>query len=165
MNEAIRRSVWWVLAGAVAWQSVVGTTQLLGRIWQSREIGLGQRLAETGDDRLSRELGADFAIVRTLREVARPGEWVLCRVEFTAAALDERAGSIARLTRLRHALFPAPLVTNGGPDPVAAAEAALPAGQSVLVLVLAGEAAPDGRPGWICVQREPGFQAWRLQRG
>lgn len=164
MNDVIRSGAWWLLAVGVAWQALVGTTQLARSVSQSWPIAIGQRLCDSTEERLARVLGEDAAVARALRDAAMPGEWVLARVALTPAALDERTGSFARLTRLRHALFPAPLLVAAGPEPVAAAEAALPAGQSVLLLVVDDEGTPEGRSGWRCVQRQPGFQVWRLQR-
>lgn len=164
MREPVQRTVWWLLAAGLSWQAAAGTARLAQQVWQAREVGLAARLTEPTDERLRRGLGADLAIVQGLREVAQPGEWLMCRVVFTAEALDERTGIVARLTRLRHALFPWPLVSNGGAEPIAAAEAATPPGRSTLLLVLDGEPAPGERPGWLCVARGEGFQAWRLRR-
>lgn len=164
MDDSIRKGAWWLLTAGLVWQSVAGAAALSRRFWQSRDVPLTTRITATTDDRLGRGLGADLAIVQGLRAVARTGEWVLCRVVFTPEALAEHTGLVARLTRLRHALFPWPLVTNGGDDPIVAAEAALPAGQSVLLLVQGDEVAPVGRAGWQCVRRETAFQVWRLER-
>lgn len=164
MKEPVQRTVWWLLAAGLLWQAVAGTARLAGQVWQSRDVGLVARCTEGTDERLRRGLGADLAIVQGLREVAQPGEWLMCRVVFTAEAFDARTGIVARLTRLRHALFPWPLVTNGGAEPIAAAEAATPPGRSTLLLVLDGEPTPNDRTGWHGVARGEGFQAWRLRR-
>jgi hypothetical protein len=160
----LRQVTWWLLAGGIVWQAIAGGAWVGRTVWEARAVGWDQRVSGTTDERLQRELGAEFAIVRSLRGAARPGEWVLCRFDVTSAVTDELLARAARLTRLRHALFPTPFVADGLAEPMDLAEKAVPSGGSALLLVSAGEPAPDGRPGWTCVARAADHQVWRLQR-
>jgi len=158
-----RTATWYLLAGAIAWQAAVGVTELVADAWSSRGTGLLSRFGGEAHHRLARDLGADLAVVESLRAVARPGELALCRFEPRPEAFEPRTGIAARLARLRHALFPSPMVTQAGPAPLPLAESVIQPGQSALLLVFDGEPSPIGRDRWTQVGGGEGFTLWRLE--
>jgi hypothetical protein len=160
----IRRALRLLIGGVLAWQAVAGSIALGHNIVAGASTSYRERLLATTDERLAAAFGDDFAIARALRECAAAGEWALSRVVPAESTSPDgvRRGSL--LTRLRNALYPRPYLPPGTPDPVALAERGLRPGQSVLLLVLGGDAAPDGRPGWSCLRREAGVQVWRFQK-
>lgn len=164
MSNLIPRTAWWLLAAGIAWQAALGAFDLGSRLWRSRDVGVTQRLGGTTDERLAKALGPDFVLATALRDVARPNEHVLYRIaEFTAAAFAEPDGIVPRLTRLRHAVFPQPHLMQPPADPIATAEA-LPAGQSVLLLVLGADPRPQEGAGWRRLHVGTNFEIWRFQR-
>ena len=57
------------------------------------------------------------------------------------------------------------LATLGSvPDAIAAVEAAAASGQEPWLLVIAGDPAPSGRPGWEQLVSNPRFSTWRFRK-
>lgn len=166
MTGRARNVGWLLLAAAVGWQALRGSGEALHTAWQGREAGWHARWLADTESRVRRSLGADAEVTRVLAAAARHGEPAWVRIDVVPESFAGEQSLVARLTRMRHVLFPQPVLAYGGDDPVATAEALTPHGASglVLVRVRAGEAAPRDRAGWSCVHRDDDFEAWRLQR-
>lgn len=162
------------IAVLVCWQAFVGGLGLLGSAWEGRAVGLRERMLATTNERLRRRLGDDLEVAQALRTDARPGEWLVWRVDLgglgpdgmPGPALQQRVGA---MTRLRHAVYPSPaLLANTAvavlADPIAGAEQNVHGGQSMLLLQYEGEPSPEGRPGWTRLRRESRFATWRFQK-
>lgn len=145
-------------------QAAAGAWHFAVAAWRDRGVSMASRLGGDTDARLERSLGADAAIARALRDNARPGEWVLTRLVVGDAFTAAGELLAARLTSLRHATFPEPFLVSAGSEPVAVAEQAVPNHGSALILTLAGDPEPTGRPGWQPAFAGVGFALWRLQR-
>jgi hypothetical protein len=152
------------LATILAWQALLGLAALFAQTWASRSAGWSERFAGDTDARLQRGLGSDLAIVRALRTTARRDEWVLTAFPIATAGTPAGLERAARLTKLRHATFPAPFLVPAGADAIGAAEAAVTAGKSALLLTIAGDAEPMGRVAWGRMTGGEGFAVWRLER-
>jgi hypothetical protein len=163
MTWSLRTASTWLLVAALAWQAAAGTAEALCTAWHSRGETIAARLSGDTAERVRARIGADADLAAVLAAVARTGETAYCGVP-TAAAAFGHDGVVIRLTRMRHVLFPTPVLAYGGIDPAAAAEATTHRGASALALVARGEPSPQGRAGWTRLHADEGHEVWRLQR-
>lgn len=163
----IRRAAWWSLAAVISFQAVLGAASLFGQLRQSLAAGYAERLFATSDQRLEKAVGADFEIVKVLRQIGRDMEWVLVGVAAAPSGEDAVVAAGQRLARLRILLvllYPKPVIAAFPGDPIGTAEARLRKGQDVLLLAFDGDPTPAGRAGWTCLHEAPEFTVWRLQK-
>ena len=135
-------------------------------------------LVASDEERLRAALGEDAAIVTALLQAPPPSGVLFGRqISDTLESLRRQAvdeadlrarfeGGIARW-RL-HAQLRCLLLASTAfvtvPDPIAEVEAAVARGFEPWLLVIQGDEAPSGRPGWEQLVSNPRFSTWRFKK-
>lgn len=148
----------------MAAQAVMGLRMASQAVWRDRAHGVADRLGGGVEDRMRRSLGDDSAIAKVLVASARPGEWALVRFDAASGFSGDGVARASRLTALRHASFPRPLLVAAGPNPIAVVESSPVGNGSALLLALDTDPEPALRDGWRNVAGGHGFSLWRYER-
>lgn len=139
---------------------------------------LRSALVANDEERLRAALGEDAAIVVALLQAPPPsgvlfGREISDTVEsLRRQAVDEadlRARVEAGIARWRlliqiRCLLMATTAFVPVTDPIAAVEAAVAGGSEPWLLVMHGDEAPSGRPGWEQLLSNPRFSTWRFRK-
>jgi len=174
MSRVIR----FVIGCFVLWQGAAAAWTLGRDVVTMPLAVIPSALLANDEERFHTALGEDAAIVISLLRAAPPSG-VLFGHELTEtlADLQQKATDEAdlrarieagvahwRLLAKIRCLVRATTAFVTVPDPVAAVEAAAARGFEPWLLVMAGEEAPTGRPGWERLVSDPRFSTWRFRK-
>lgn len=152
-----------ILAAVLAWQAAAAVQQLCRQTADLARFDYRQRLFADTEARVHEAIGDDFALYEALRRLPT-GAWVVTQKAQGSIEDLERLSTLhARVLQLTQLLYPSPLLF-GLPEPIGLCEARSRPDMKVWLLVLGGERAPDGRPGWTCEHSSERFQLWRFQK-
>ena len=167
-----------VTGSFVLWQGAAAAWSLGCEVVTTPFAVIRSALAVSDEERLRAALGENAAIVMALLQAPPPsgvlfGRQISETVEgLRRQAVDEaelRARVAAEVARWRllvqiRCLLLATTAFVPVPDPIAAVEAAVASGSEPWLLVIDGDVAPSGRPGWEQLVSNPRFSTWRFRK-
>jgi len=167
-----------VTVAFLLWQGAVAAWSLGRDVVTMPFAVIRSALVASDEERLRAALGEDAAIVIALLQTPPPsgelfGRQVVETLEdVRREAVDEadlRARVEVRIARWRllvkiRCLLMATTLFSSVPDPIAAVEAAAASGHDAWLLVIDGDEAPSGRPGWEQLVSNPRFSTWRFRK-
>jgi hypothetical protein len=162
----------------VVWQGAAAAWSLGNDVVTTPFAVMRSALVASDEERLRAALGEDAAIVIALLRAPPPSGLLFGRQvgetieDARRQAVDEadlRARVEAGVARWRlliqiRCLLLASTGFAAVADPIAAAEAAAASGSEPWLLVLEGDEAPSGRPGWEQLVSNPRFSTWRFRK-
>jgi hypothetical protein len=174
----VLRALRLVTVAFLLWQGAVAAWSLGRDVVTMPFAVIRSALVASDEERLRAALGEDAAIVIALLQTPPPsgvlfGRQVVETLEdVRREAVDEadlRARVEVRIARWRllvkiRCLLMATTVFSSVPDPIAAVEAAAASGHDAWLLVIDGDEAPSGRPGWEQLVSNPRFSTWRFRK-
>jgi hypothetical protein len=174
----VLRALRLVIGSFLLWQAAAAAWSLGNDVVAMPFAVIRSALMASDEERLRAALGEDAAIVVALLQAPPPSGVLFARQvretleDVRREAVDEadlRARVEVRIARWRllakiRCLLLATTVFATVPDPIASIEAAAASGHEPWLLVIDGDEAPSGRPGWEQLVSNPRFSTWRFRK-